>query len=117
MGVVPSPASPAPPDPREWHGYEDHPRHTALIVVGGVLCGVFAIAGFLSLFIASSPSEPCPPGAGPGACGPEPMTFAAVGLGFLISAAVCAGWSAWWSWRDGRYRFQAPPDWPTPPQG
>ncbi|MFD3401778.1 hypothetical protein ACFWUU_13910 [Kribbella sp. NPDC058693] len=111
----------APPDPRVFHGYSDAPSHSILVTVGWCLSGGFVLLGFLGLFMMGAPSDPCAPdGVG---CGPEPTTFGAVGVGFLVAAVVAAGWSLFWQARDRRYRFQPPPNWPAvelgwrPPRG
>jgi hypothetical protein len=101
-------------DPREFHGYDDAPRHTGLIVLGYCLMAVLALPGLAGVAVLGFPSDPCEPGA---TCGPEPTTFAATGLVLLAAAALCAVWSVHWSLRDGRYRFQPPPNWPPAPDG
>ena len=100
----------APPDPRVFHGYSDAPTHTIFVTVGWCMSGVFAVLGFLGVMMLGVPSDPCAPdGVG---CGPEPTTFAAVGVALLVAVAA-AGWSVFWHVRDTRYRFQPPPNWPA----
>jgi hypothetical protein len=105
----------APPDPRVFHGYSDAPAHSAFVTVGWCVSGVFAVLGLLGVMMLGVPSDPCAPG--DAGCGPEPTTFAAVGVALLSVAVTAAGWSLFWQIRDARYRFQPPPNWPPAPPG
>ena len=105
----------APLDPRERHGYNDAPKHTAFIIVGWCVAGLLSVLGLYGVMMLGVPSDPCHLGATE--CGPEPTTFAAVGLALLLAAAAAASWSVSWRIRDDRYRFQVPPSWPPVPAG
>lgn len=112
---MPNVSSSAPLDPREFHGYYDAPRHTLFIVVGWCVAGVLSFFGLYGVMMLGVPSDPCVPG--DTECGPEPTTFAAVGLVLLLAAAAVGGWSVFWRHRDRRYRFEPPPSWPPVPEG